>query len=382
MSVPEPTPVEAAEENEENGDEVAGGDPKKKKKKKKGAKKDEEVVAPPATTGAASKKKGGLNALKAFMEEKKRLEDEAKRKEEEERRRIEEEERRAEEEERKKEEEKQRRKEKEKVRSDVYQFAVFLTLLSTQTNFLLTSIQAKRELAKKEGRLLTKKQKEEKQMAELRKQALLASGVQIEGLQHAPGSGPPAGKKVVYSNQRKKKGPAAKDGSSAPDSRPRTPEPSFETPSPAPSVHAELAEEKVENEDAKSDWEANTEEEGVKSQIPTSVKDSWDDSSEEEDVGELRNKYSYSIALIFILQHRLNPSLKHPNRHRQQLQQARRRLQLRRVQLLSLQLQVKHRLLNLHRPSLKWKLPIQRTNLIRLTNLVQMIHQKRNPTKK
>ena len=43
--------------------------------------------------------------------------------------------------------------------------------------------QAKREVAKKEGRLLTKKQKEEQRVAELRKQALLASGVQIEGLQ-------------------------------------------------------------------------------------------------------------------------------------------------------------------------------------------------------
>ncbi|KAG6824060.1 hypothetical protein H0H93_002610, partial [Arthromyces matolae] len=136
----------------------------------------------------------------ALMEEKKRLEEEAKRKQEEELRRIEEEERRAEEEERKKEEERTRKKEKEK---------------------------AKRDLAKKEGRLLTKKQKEEKQMAEIRRQALIASGVQIEGLQQQGTAGAP--KKVVYGN-RKKKGPAAKDSTSkeaspAPESRPRTPEP-------------------------------------------------------------------------------------------------------------------------------------------------------------
>lgn len=70
-----------------------------------------------SAAGGANKKKGGIGALKALMEEKKRLEEEAKRAAEEERKRIEEEERRAEEEERKREEEKQRKKEKEKVRS-------------------------------------------------------------------------------------------------------------------------------------------------------------------------------------------------------------------------------------------------------------------------
>lgn len=62
-----------------------------------------------------TKKKGGISALKAMMEEKKRLEEEARRREEEERKRIEEEERKAEEEARKKEEERQRKKDKEKV---------------------------------------------------------------------------------------------------------------------------------------------------------------------------------------------------------------------------------------------------------------------------
>jgi translation initiation factor 5B len=76
-------------------------------------KKDEEPAPNPVIS---NKKKGGISALKALMEEKKRIEEEAKRREEEERKRIEEEERRAEEEERRKEEEKKRRKEKEKVK--------------------------------------------------------------------------------------------------------------------------------------------------------------------------------------------------------------------------------------------------------------------------
>ena len=141
---------------------------------------------------------------------------------------------------------------------------------------------AKREVAKKEGRLLTKKQKEEKQMAELRKQALLASGVQIEGLQQASGTGPPAVKKVVYGN-RKKKGPGAKDASPVP-SRPRSPEiveDRAPTPPPARVTPTEAA-----SGDAKSDWEASSGEE-VKPEASVSatpdVKDDWDASSDDEE---------------------------------------------------------------------------------------------------
>ncbi|PPQ68655.1 hypothetical protein CVT24_005386, partial [Panaeolus cyanescens] len=249
---PTPAPAPAAEskeqENEEDNDEGAeqGKSDAKKKKKKKGAKKEEEAPAP-APSAASKKGKSGISALKAMMEEKKRLEEEAKRREEEERKRIEEEERRIEEEERKKEEEKQRRKEKEK---------------------------AKRELAKKEGRLLTKKQKEEKQMAEIRKQALLASGAQIEGLQ-ATGTAQP--KKVVYGN-RKKKAPVTKDSSPAPESRPRSPEPSTVAPITAPASDQAQA-----VEAAKSDWEASSEDEEAKPSVPSGVKDSWDASSDEEE---------------------------------------------------------------------------------------------------
>lgn len=140
---------------------------------------------------------------------------------------------------------------------------------------------AKREVAKKEGRLLTKKQKEERQMAEIRKQALLASGVQIEGLQQASGTGPPAVKKVVYGN-RKKKGPGAKDASPAP-SRPRSPEVVEDRVPTPPPARVNLTE--AANGDAKSDWEASSGEE-VKPEASVSatpdIKDDWDASSEDE----------------------------------------------------------------------------------------------------
>ncbi|KIM45784.1 hypothetical protein M413DRAFT_440821 [Hebeloma cylindrosporum] len=255
-AAPEPPTLSQQPGNAEDDEEDAGGASKtdSKKKKKKKAKKDEEPV--PAPSAISSKKKGGISALKAIMEEKKRLEEEAKRLREEEMKRIEEEERRAEEEERKREEEKQRRKDKEK---------------------------AKRELAKKEGRLLTKKQKEEKQMAEIRKQALLASGVQIEGLQQASGTGPPAVKKVVYGN-RKKKGPGAKDASPAP-SRPRSPE-VVEDRAPKPQP-VQVKPTEAANGDAKSDWEASSGEEEVKPEASVhaspDVKDDWDASSEDEE---------------------------------------------------------------------------------------------------
>ncbi|ESK87959.1 eukaryotic translation initiation factor 5b [Moniliophthora roreri MCA 2997] len=243
---PPPAAAETkAEDNDEEADEADAKSGSKKKKKKKAKKDDEPAPAPAPAAGA--KKKGGISALKAMMEEKKRLEEEARRAEEEERRRIEEEERKAAEEEKRKEEEKQRRKEKEK---------------------------AKRELAKKEGRLLTKKQKEERAAAEMRKQALLASGVQVEGLQQGGGQ---SAKKVNY-GARKKKGPAAKDSSPAPESRP-------ETPAPATPVIAEkfLEPQKPGNGTEKDDWDASSEEEQVAKPATTDVKDSWDASSDEEE---------------------------------------------------------------------------------------------------
>ncbi|KAN0140215.1 hypothetical protein V8E53_002111 [Lactarius tabidus] len=199
-------PVKDEDEGADGETGAGEGDLKKKKKKKK-VKKDDEAPPPPA------KKKGGagISALKAMMEEKRRLEEEARKKEEEERKRIEEEERMAEEEAQRKEEEKQRKKEREK---------------------------AKRELAKKEGRFLTKKQKEDQRAAEIRRQALLASGVQIEGLQQ-PGALP---KRPIYDT-------------------------------------GATATQENDTDDVQDDWEASSEEETAP--LPAEMKESWDDSSDD-----------------------------------------------------------------------------------------------------
>lgn len=115
-------------------------------------------------------------------------------------------------------------------------------------------------------------------MAEIRKQALLASGVQIEGLAQGSGSEAPAPKKVVYGS-RKKKGLIVKGASPAPDSRPRTPEPVASSTVPAPAFD----EPQVPADDApKDDWDASSEEESSKNGISKEVKDSWDASSDEE----------------------------------------------------------------------------------------------------
>jgi translation initiation factor 5B len=122
---------------------------------------------------------------------------------------------------------------------------------------------------------LTKKQKEEKAAAEIRRQALLASGVQIEGLQQTSGNGAPVGKKMTYGN-RKKKGPVSKDVSSAPSSRPRTPDPV-----PIPLViPATKEEEPVADGDVKDDWDVSSEDGAAN--VTGDVKDSWDVSSDEE----------------------------------------------------------------------------------------------------
>lgn len=237
----EPTPQTPAGDDDGEGDDgAATGATSKKKKKKKAVKKDDEPASAPAPT---KKKAGGISALKAMMEEKKRLEEEARKAAEAERLRIEEEERKAAEEEKRREEEKQRRKEKERV---------------------------KKELAKKEGRLLTKKQKEERAMAEIRKKALIASGVQIEGLQQQQTGGPP--KKVVYGNRKKN---VKKEVT---ESRPRTPEPE-----PEPELPKEQAKEDVNGKGAaKDDWDASSEEENEDTKKLEGVKDDWDASSEEE----------------------------------------------------------------------------------------------------
>ncbi|KAF8335036.1 uncharacterized protein EI90DRAFT_3049253 [Cantharellus anzutake] len=187
----------------------------------------------PKSSKSSKKKTVGLAALKAAMEAQKAAEEEARRKEEEERRRIEEEERRIAEEERLKEEAKQLKKEREK---------------------------AKIELAKKEGRYLTDKQKKERARAEAQKKALLASGVRIQGLEE--GASAP-GKRVVYET-RKRKPPPSKTEPSAqqPDMNASTSNPGKTSglEEPAKPVPAPPVEDQVLDPDVKDEWDASSDE--------------------------------------------------------------------------------------------------------------------------
>jgi translation initiation factor 5B len=134
----------------------------------------EAPVAPEPSSGKGKKIPAALAALRKQQEELKRREEEKARAEAEERARIEEEERREAEEERRREEAKALKKQKEKE---------------------------KIEQLKKEGKFLTKAQKEEKARNELKLQQMIAAGVSIGGLKAGEEK-----KKVVYDNKSKKKG--------------------------------------------------------------------------------------------------------------------------------------------------------------------------------
>jgi translation initiation factor 5B len=127
---------------------------------------------------------------------------------------------------------------------------------------------------------LTKKQKEEKAAAELRRQALLASGVQIEGLQRQQHAGV-AAKKAVSGN-KKKKGPISQGPSvsPAPESRPETPD-VVEAP-PAPSPVESPAEEEAKADAVKDEWDASSGDES-------------DESSEEEKQPEVHTDVQHDM---------------------------------------------------------------------------------------
>ena len=137
------------EDDEEEGDV----DAKKKKKKKPTAKSVEPVSS--AIKGG-KKVSAHIAAMQAAMEEKKRIEEEARRVEAERLRAIEEEDARIAAEEKRIEDQKLAKRAKEKE---------------------------KRAQAKAEGTLLTPAQKRERAAAEARKQAMLASGMKVAGLQ-------------------------------------------------------------------------------------------------------------------------------------------------------------------------------------------------------
>lgn len=118
-------------------------------------------------------------------------------------------------------------------------------------------------------------------MAELRKQALLASGVQIEGLQQQG----QASKRPVYDNRKKKKGPASQQTGSGPSTREPSPvreeKPATPEPISVPGPEKQKQEQEEKTEDVKSDWDASSGEE--EKPAADSVKDSWDADSDEED---------------------------------------------------------------------------------------------------
>lgn len=177
------TQANEAEEGEDDGKDTASTSNKKKKKKPK-------AKAPPAQPEVKPKKiPAHLAALQKQLEQQRLLEAEKKREEEEERLRLEEEERMAAEEERRKEEAKERKKQKEKQ---------------------------KREELRAQGKLLSKKQKEQQALAQRRMQQLIDSGVTVEGLNaHKEDLGknkkPTYGKKKKLTSQSIRSAPLMKD---------------------------------------------------------------------------------------------------------------------------------------------------------------------------
>ncbi|KAF9209286.1 hypothetical protein BGZ49_005350 [Haplosporangium sp. Z 27] len=249
---PEPTPAAPAQDDDEDDDEEdgAGSKSKNKKKKKKAAAPKEEVKP---------KKKGpaGLGALKALIEKQKAEEEELRRIAEEEQRKEEERIRKIEEEEAAKAALKAKKKEKEK---------------------------AKIEQKRKDGTFKTKAQKEEEARIALRKQQLLESGVKVEGLEKS-GEATEKKKKVVYSS-KKKKGP--QQAQTPPPSSPKISAP-VEIVTPVSAAVSEKDAEEEEEEEG-DDWEAVAEKIDTKEE----VKDSWDQSSEEEKEDDVKDSWDQS----------------------------------------------------------------------------------------
>ncbi|ORX39684.1 hypothetical protein BD324DRAFT_614592 [Kockovaella imperatae] len=173
-------------------------------------------AAPPVSSGAAlpkgKKVPAHIAAMRAAMHEKARIEEEIRKAEEERLRKIEEEEARQAAEEQRIADQKAAKKQKEKEK------------------------QAK---LKAEGKLLTPAQKREREIAEQKKQAMLASGMIVAGLQ---GGASTERKKPVY-GKKKGKGPVKP---AATKEEPETPQPA----APASSAAAAAPEE----DDEEDDW--------------------------------------------------------------------------------------------------------------------------------
>ncbi|EED16720.1 mitochondrial translation initiation factor IF-2, putative [Talaromyces stipitatus ATCC 10500] len=279
-AAPAPPKLEPAEEAEEGGKVKSKKEKEKEKKEREKQRKKEQAAKKKAATPAAPVKEEPVKAAPEVKAEptpapaakiepagkKKKIpahlaaiqkQQEALRKaqEEEERLRAEAEAaeaeriRKLEEEEKKKEEARQRKKEKERE---------------------------KKEQLRKEGKLLTKAQKEAKERNELRMKQMLAAGVgHVAGLEER---GEPSEKKKMVVTNRKKKGPkkdevdleaaaaAARAQREAEDEKRRKEEEDL--------AKAQAAKDEADLED---DWEA-----AAKAEVGDDVKDSWDAESDEE----------------------------------------------------------------------------------------------------
>lgn len=244
-----PTPAADNEEDDDEAEEdgaagASAADKKKKKKKKKAA-------AEPAPAPAKTKKLNPqLAALQARQAAIRKAEEEAKAADEAARLAEEERERQEKEEEERKEAERQRKKEKEK---------------------------AKKEQLRKEGKLLTPKQKAEKQAAEARLQAMLKSGqIKVDGLGKGNDAGPSEGKQrsAIIDKKPKKKGPQ--------QSGPRNP--LLDVDSTPAKADAAVEEKSTEAEaKAESPLQPTEPEAAVDAEEDDDVADAWDAESDDED---------------------------------------------------------------------------------------------------
>ncbi|KAG2194418.1 hypothetical protein INT47_003129 [Mucor saturninus] len=139
----------------------------------------EEPVAPVAAKGKKAKG-GNVAALRKMVEAQRAIEEAERKRIEDERKRLEEEEKRIAEEEKKKEEARAAKKERERL---------------------------KKEELRRQGKLLTKSQKEAQRIAQLRHEQLLAAGhIRVQALEETDEKP----KKIVYGN-KKKKGPTKEE---------------------------------------------------------------------------------------------------------------------------------------------------------------------------
>lgn len=158
---------------------------------------------------------------------------------------------------------------------------MFCLLPQSMLNFSSLFFQAKRDQLKKEGKLLTPKQKADKAAAEIRLKSFLGtSGVTIEGLKESAAAGTTeegAPRKVSYAKKKNFIRGGNQNGNSSAATPVTSAEVKIEEVFPVVEV-AKVEESKDDDDDVKDDWDASDPEEEEKAE----VKDDWDASSEEE----------------------------------------------------------------------------------------------------